>query len=165
YGGWAGRHPAAGYRPWDLAAGPAPHLRAFLSGGEGARPVGRRFGAGTCDRPVDHRGAPGDDRGGKRARRGSDLHGLAAAGGLSLQADDRRDLNRHAERKFAGPQRLAGVSAPLAEDFEDEVAGHVEHLRLLLETRRGTDKATQLDELFHLVERTGVLTDDRHDVE
>jgi len=97
YRGRARRHPAAGHGAWDLAAGPAAHLRALLPRGKSARPVDGRLGAGPGDRQIDCRGAPGNDRGGERARPGSDLYGLAAAGGLALQADDRRDLNRHAQ--------------------------------------------------------------------
>src|SRR5256712_8737727 len=90
---------------------------------------------------------------------------FTTVGYLALQADDRRDLNRYPERELACPERLAGVAPTLAKDFKDQVAGAVEDLRLLLETRRRADEAAELDELLDLVERSGVLADERHDVQ
>src|SRR5438309_9600092 len=52
---------------------------------------------------------------------------------LALQANDRGNLDRHAERELAGAERLAGVAAALPEHFEDQVGGAVEHLGLLFE--------------------------------
>src|SRR2546423_4053717 len=57
------------------------------------------------------------------------------------------------------------MTATLPEDLEDEVGGAVEHLRLLLEPGGGAHEAAELDELLHPVERTGVLANQRHDIE
>src|SRR3989442_1196133 len=99
------------------------------------------------------------------SRPGSTLSTRSWEPHLALQADDRRDLNRYPERELACPERLAGVAPTLAKDFKDQVAGAVEDLRLLLETRRRADEAAELDELLDLVERSGVLADERHDVQ
>src|SRR5690348_4324085 len=57
------------------------------------------------------------------------------------------------------------MTAAFAEDLEDQIRGPVEDFRLLIEARRRAYESTQLNELLNLVERPGVLPDQRHDVE
>src|SRR5258708_2501629 len=90
---------------------------------------------------------------------------MAAAGGLGLEANDRRDLDRDPERQLAGSQRLPGMPPAFAEDFVDQVGGAVEDLRLLFEAGGGADEAAELDELLDAVERPGMLANQRHDVQ
>src|SRR6202022_642386 len=74
-------------------------------------------------------------------------------------------FQRAAERELAGPERLPRVTPTVPKHLEDQVGGAVETLRLLLEAGRGADETAELDELLDLVQRPGVLADERHDVE
>ena len=57
------------------------------------------------------------------------------------------------------------MAAALPEHLEDQVGGAVEHLGLLFEAGGRAHESAQLNELLDLVERAGVLANQRHDVQ
>src|SRR5262245_29372824 len=79
--------------------------------------------------------------------------------------DDRFDLDCHPGRKRGDADRRPRVSSLRPEELDKEVGRAVDHLRLVLESRRARDEADHLDDLLDAVEPSELLLECAQDVQ